>query len=195
MPKSTSAGIRVIQSMNAGLNSSRSATGSWSCGTVAMKRLLKSTLSNSTRRREWLVEHVPRGALDRLDVEDRDDGRQVRHVRLDQQRAPGSTALRPKPPSSCSSASQEEPKKPSLSSPVSRFVPPGQSATGRVHRVDAADRLVAEAALRRQARRRSRPTPARPRSRSIDAGPGPRDPGPRAAPCSGGRRAWSAAPA
>ena len=42
----------------------------------------------------------------------------------------GSTALRPKPPSSCSSASQEEPKKPSLSSPVIRFVPPGQSATG-----------------------------------------------------------------
>ncbi len=44
--------------------------------------------------------------------------------------APGSTALRPKPPSSCSSASQEEPKKPSLSSPVIRLVPPGQSATG-----------------------------------------------------------------
>ena len=46
-------GIRVIQSMNAGLKSSRRATGSWSRGTVAMKRLLKSMLSNSTRRREW----------------------------------------------------------------------------------------------------------------------------------------------
>ena len=44
--------------------------------------------------------------------------------------APGRTALRPKPPSSCSSASQEEPKKPSLSSPVIRLVPPGQRATG-----------------------------------------------------------------
>ncbi len=44
--------------------------------------------------------------------------------------APGSTAFRTKPPSSCSSASQEEPKNPSLSSPVIRFVPPGQSATG-----------------------------------------------------------------
>ena len=42
----------------------------------------------------------------------------------------GSTALRPKPPSSCSSASQEAPKKPGLSSPVIRLVPPGQSATG-----------------------------------------------------------------
>ena len=51
MPKSISAGIRVVQSMKAGLNSSRSATGSWSLGTVAMKRLLKSMLSNSTRRR------------------------------------------------------------------------------------------------------------------------------------------------
>jgi NADH dehydrogenase/NADH:ubiquinone oxidoreductase subunit G len=52
MPKSTSAGIWVIQSMKPGLKSSRKATGSWSFGTVAMKRLLKSMLSNSTRRRE-----------------------------------------------------------------------------------------------------------------------------------------------
>ena len=53
MPKSTLAGRRVVQSMKAGLNSSRSAIGSWSRGTVAMNRLLKSRLSNSTRRREW----------------------------------------------------------------------------------------------------------------------------------------------
>ena len=130
MPKSTSAGMRVIQSMNAGLKSSRRATGSWSCGTVAMNRLLKSTLSNSTRRREWLSSVVARGALDRLDVEDRDDGGQVRHVRLDQQRAPaGSPCARSRPPRARRRRS-EEPKNPSLSSPVSRFVPPGQSATG-----------------------------------------------------------------
>jgi hypothetical protein len=44
--------------------------------------------------------------------------------------APGRIDLRPKPPSSCSSASQDAPKKPSASSPVSLLVPPGQSATG-----------------------------------------------------------------
>jgi hypothetical protein len=42
--------------------------------------------------------------------------------------APGRTAFEKSPPSSCSSASHEAPQKPSLSSPVRRLVPPGQSA-------------------------------------------------------------------
>ena len=44
--------------------------------------------------------------------------------------AVGSTALPKKPPTSFSSASQEEPQKPSASWPVRRLVPPTQSATG-----------------------------------------------------------------
>ena len=44
--------------------------------------------------------------------------------------AVGSTALLKKPPTSFSSASQEEPQKPSPSCPVSRLTPPTQSATG-----------------------------------------------------------------
>ena len=115
--------------MNAGLKSSRSATGSWSCGTVAMKRLLKSMLSNSTRRREWRSSVSP--GVRSIDSTSKTGTTVARSGMCDlTSTAPGSTALRPKPPSSCSSASQEEPKKPSLSSPVIRFVPPGQSATG-----------------------------------------------------------------
>ena len=64
--------------------------------------------------------------------------------------APGDTAFEKRPPSSCSSASQEAPQKPSASWPVSRFVPPGQSATGPPDRVDAADRLVGQPALASQ---------------------------------------------
>ena len=44
--------------------------------------------------------------------------------------AVGSTALLKRPPTSFSSASQEEPQKPSASCPVSRLTPPTQSATG-----------------------------------------------------------------
>src|SRR6266487_3796518 len=44
--------------------------------------------------------------------------------------AVGRTALLRKPPISFSSASQQEPQKPSASCPVSRLVPPTQSATG-----------------------------------------------------------------
>ena len=61
--------------------------------------------------------------------------------------APGRTAFENSPPSSCSSASHEAPQNPSLSSPVRRLVPPGQSAAGLTHRIEPADRVVAKPAV------------------------------------------------
>ena len=84
MPKSTSPVIVVVQARKPGLNSSRSATGSYSLGTVARKRLLKSIDSNSTlRAKRWVTTSC---ALDRLDVEGGDDLGQVGHVGLGEQR-------------------------------------------------------------------------------------------------------------
>ena len=84
MPKSISPVIVVTQPRKPGLNSSRSETGSYSFGTVAQKRLLKSIDSNSTlREKRWVDDLV---ALDRLDVEGGDDLGQVRHVGLGEQR-------------------------------------------------------------------------------------------------------------
>ena len=122
--------MRVIQSMNAGLNSSRSATGSWSLGTVAMKRWLKSMLSNSTRRREAAVERVPRGALDRLDVEDRHDLARSGMWDL-ASTAPGSDRLAAEAARLVLvGVAATRPRTPRSSSPVIRLVPPGQSAAG-----------------------------------------------------------------
>ena len=84
MPKSISPVIVVVQERKPGLNSSRRATGSYSFGTVAMKRRLKSSDSNSTLRDEVLGERL--GPLDRLDVEGRDDLGQVGHVGLGEDR-------------------------------------------------------------------------------------------------------------
>ena len=86
MPKSTSAGMRVIQSMNAGLKSSRRATGIVVVRDGGDEALVEVDALELDPAARVLVELVARGALDRLDVEDRDDGGEVRHVRLDQQR-------------------------------------------------------------------------------------------------------------
>jgi hypothetical protein len=128
-PKSTCAGIRVIQSMNAGLNSSRSAIGSWSRGTVAMKCLFISTLSNSTRRRE--CRSTTSSAFRSIDSTLKIGTTVARSgMWAFTSVAPGTIAFRPNPPSRRSSASQNAPQNPSSISPVTRFVPPGQRATG-----------------------------------------------------------------
>ena len=68
-------------------------------------------------------------ALDRLDVEGGNDLARSGMWAL-ARIAVGSTALSKRPPTSCSSASQQAPQKPSASCPVSRLVPPTHSATG-----------------------------------------------------------------
>ena len=83
IPKLISPVIVVVHARKPGLNSSRRAIGSYSFGTEAMKRLLKST----TRTRPCGRGAGDRlGALDRLDVEGGDDLRQVGHVGLGEDR-------------------------------------------------------------------------------------------------------------
>ena len=84
MPKSTSAGIRVIQSRNAGteeLPQRDRIVVAWDGGDEALVEVDALELDPAPR---VAVERVPGRPLDRLDVEDRDDGGQVRHVRLGQ---------------------------------------------------------------------------------------------------------------
>ena len=127
MPKSTSPVIVVVQARKPGPNSSRSATGSYSFGTVARKRLLKSIDSNSTlRAKRWVTTSVPSidSTLKAGTTLARSGMWALARIAL------GSTALPKRPPASFSSASQEAPQKPSTSWPVRRLVPPTQSATG-----------------------------------------------------------------
>ena len=127
-PNSISLSIVVTHSRKPGLNVSRSATGSYSLGTVARKRLLNSMLSNSTLRRDALCMISSSGVFS-IDSTLNGGITLARSGTCDlASTAPGRTAFENSPPSSCSSASHEAPQKPSLSSPVRRLVPPGQSA-------------------------------------------------------------------
>ena len=127
MPKSISPVIVVIQPRKPGLNSSRSATGSYSFGTVAKKRLLKSIDSNSTlREKRWVTASWP--SIDSTLKAGTTWARSGMWALASS--AVGSTALPKRPPTSFSSASQQAPQKPSASWPVRRLTPPTQSATG-----------------------------------------------------------------
>jgi hypothetical protein len=122
--------IVVTHSRNAGLKTSRSATGSYSLGTVARNRRLKSRLSNSTFLRDARCIASSSGRRS-IDSTLKGGITLARSGTCDlASTAPGSTAFENSPPSSRSSASQEAPQKPSASCPVMRLVPPGQSATG-----------------------------------------------------------------
>jgi hypothetical protein len=122
--------IVVTHSMNPGLNTSRKATGSCPLGTVARNRLLKSMLSNSTLRREARCMTSSSGRCS-TDSTLKGGITLAKSGTCDfASTALGSTAFENMPPSACSSASHEAPQKPAASSPVMRFVPPGQSATG-----------------------------------------------------------------
>ncbi len=128
IPKSISLCIRATQSRNPGLNSSRSATGSWSDGTVARKRLLKSIDSNSTLRRLAACSIRSSGSTDStLKI---GTTRARSGMCAFASTARGRTVFENRPPSWRSSESQEEPQNSGASCPVRRFVPPGQSATG-----------------------------------------------------------------
>ena len=92
-----------------------------------MKRLLKSSDSNSTLRvRCWVSASAP--SIDSTLKAGTTSARSGMWALASS--ALGSTALAKRPPTSFSSASQQAPQKPSTSWPVSRFVPPTQSATG-----------------------------------------------------------------
>src|SRR5215210_7041602 len=130
--------MRVTQSRKAGLNISRTATGSCSEGTVAKKRLLNSIDSNCTRLRAARRSTRSSGLASSDSTLNGGSASARSGTCALASTARGSTVLENRPPSSRSSASHDAPQNPWASCPVSRLVPTA--------RVQAADVVVSQVA-------------------------------------------------